>query len=159
MKKYLILIILGLNFQCIVAFGQLTIDSCQEKARNNYPKIKQYDLIEQSEAYSLSNANKGYLPQLAIYAKATYQSDVTELYGVKVVTNDQYQAYAELSQTIWDGGAICSQKKNIKASNDIEKQSIEVDLYAIKDRVNQLFFGILTFNELIAQNDLLQKEL
>ncbi|WP_346862566.1 TolC family protein [uncultured Draconibacterium sp.] len=159
MNKYLILMILGLSIQGYTAFGQLTIETCQEKAKNNYPQIKQYGLIEQTEAYNLSNANKGYLPQVAINAKATYQSDVTELNGTKVVNNDQYQAYAELNQTVWDGGVIRSQKGNIKASGEMEKQSLEVELYTIKDRVNQLFFGILAVNELITQNDLLQKEL
>jgi outer membrane protein TolC len=159
MNRYLILLILALSIHSYTAFGQLTIEDCQEKAKNNYPQIKQYGLIEQSEAYSLSNANKGYLPQAAILATASYQSDVTELNGVKVVSNDQYKAYAEINQTIWDGGVIRSQKENIIASTEIEKQNLEVNLYSVKDRVNQLFFGILALNELITQNDLLQKEL
>lgn len=163
MRRISILIMLALNVYAGAAFGQLTIETCQDKARYNYPLLKQYGLIEQSETYSISNANKGYLPQLAIYAKASYQSEVTELPisipGVKGLTKDQYQAYAEVNQTIWDGGKIGSQKKTIKASTELDRQKTEVDLYALKDRVNQLFFGSLLLKEQLMQNESLQKEL
>ncbi len=150
-------------FQPVMA--QLTIESCQLKAKENYPLIKQYDLIRQTEEYSLSNANKGYLPQFSLSGKATYQSEVTQLPiklpGISVpgLSKDQYQATAELNQLIWDGGVIKSQKKTTKASSSVDAQKNEVDLYALTDRVNQLFFGILSLNEQLVQNDLLQKEL
>ncbi|MDP4203805.1 MAG: TolC family protein [Bacteroidota bacterium] len=145
--------------------AQLTIESCQQKAKENYPLIKQYDLIRQTEEYSLSNANKGYLPQFSLSGKATYQSEVTQLPiklpGVSVpsLSKDQYQATAELNQLIWDGGVIKSQKNITKASSSVDAQKNEVDLYALTDRINQLFFGVLSLNEQLIQNDLLQKEL
>jgi outer membrane protein TolC len=145
--------------------AQLTLEGCQVKAKANYPLIKQYDLIKQTEEYSLSNANKGYLPQFSLSGKATYQSEVTKLPvklpGVTVpgMSKDQYQATAEVSQVVWDGGAIRSQKSVTKASSAVEIQKNEVDLYALTDRINQLFFGVLSLNEQLVQNDLLQKEL
>ena len=60
-------------------FAQLSIEACYEKARANYPLIKQYGLIEKTKEYNLSNAAKGYLPQVTFSAQATYQSDVTEI--------------------------------------------------------------------------------
>ena len=174
MNRYIFLLLLALSFLNSSAFGQLSIDQCQEKARKNYPQIKQYSLIEQTGAYNISNANKGYLPQLSFSAQATYQSDVTEipaslgqilsqLTGQNVtiasMSKDQYKMVAELQQTIWDGGMISSQKEQIKATTELEKQKLEVDLYTIKERVNQIFFGILALNEQKIQIDLLQKEL
>ncbi len=174
MNRYIFLLLLALGFLSTPAFGQLNIDQCQEKARKNYPQIKQYSLIEQTGAYNISNANKGYLPQLSFSAQATYQSDVTEipaslgqilsqLTGQNVtiasMSKDQYKMVAELQQTIWDGGMISSQKEQIKATTELEKQKLEVDLYTIKERVNQIFFGILALNEQKIQIDLLQKEL
>ncbi|MTK53078.1 TolC family protein [Paludibacter sp.] len=165
MKQKFILIaglILG-AFQPLMA--QLTIENCQQKARENYPQIKQYDLIRQTEEYSLSNANKGYLPQFSLSGKATYQSEVTQLpiklpgISVSSLSKDQYQATAEVNQLIWDGGVIKSQKNITRASSSVDVQKNEVDLYALTDRVNQLFFGILSLNEQLVQNDLLQKEL
>jgi outer membrane protein TolC len=174
MNRYIFLLLLALGFLSTPAFGQLSIDQCQEKARKNYPQIKQYSLIEQTGAYNISNANKGYLPQLSFSAQATYQSDVTEipaslgqilsqLTGQNVtiasMSKDQYKMVAELSQPIWDGGMISSQKEQIKANTELEKQKLEVDLYTINERVNQIYFGILALNEQRVQIDLLQKEL
>ena len=64
---------------CCHCAAQLTIEECYAKARDNYPAVKQYGLIAKAEAYNISNAAKGYLPQLALSAQATYQSDVTKL--------------------------------------------------------------------------------
>ena len=174
MNRYIFLLLLALSFLNSSAFGQLSIDQCQDKARKNYPQIKQYSLIEQTSAYNISNANKGYLPQLSFSAQATYQSDVTEIPAslgqmlsqltgqnitIASMSKDQYKMVAELSQTIWDGGMISSQKEQIKANTELEKQKLEVDLYTINERVNQIYFGILALNEQRVQIDLLQKEL
>jgi len=146
----------------------LTIETCQEKAKANYPLVKQYGLIEQTSQFNISNANKGYLPQLSLSAKATYQSAVTQIpavlgqkLGVALpsLAKDQYQAVLEASQVIWDGGVISSQKKSTYAGTEVEKQKLEVDLYALKDRVNQLFFGLLLLNEQLKQNDILKNDL
>ena len=145
---------------------QLTLDECLSKAKANYPLVKQYGLIEETGNYNLSNANKSYLPQLTLSAKATYQSDVTSLpeslaqtlekmtgKTISSVSKDQYQAVLEANQLIWDGGVIASQKKLTQASTEVEKKKLDVDLYAINERVEQLYFGILLIDEQLKQND------
>jgi outer membrane protein TolC len=163
MKNFFVSLTLLIAAAVAPAFCQLTIDACQEKARANYPLVRQYGLLEQLEEYTLSNANKGYLPQLTLSARGSYQSDVTEipikLPGIEPISKDQYQAVAEVSQTIWDGGAIGSQKNIARASSAIDKKRLEVDMYALNDRVNQLFFGILLLTEQLNQNEVLQTEL
>jgi len=143
------------------AFSQLTLDACQDKARANYPLIKQYGLIGESAEYNLSNAAKGYLPQVSLLAKITYQSEVTsipiDIPGIPefALSRDQYQAITEVNQVIWDGGAIRSQKKIIQQTAEVEKQGLEVSLYALKERINQLFFGILLIQEQLKQSGIL----
>ncbi len=163
-----------LLFLSIGTFAQnLTIETCQEKAKANYPLVKQYGLIEQTARYNIDNANRGYLPQLTLSAKATYQSDVTTIpaflapknpltgvaYPITSMPKDQYQAVLEASQLIWDGGLITAQNKITKAGAEVEKQKLEVDLYALKDRVNQLFFGMLLLDEQLKQTDILKNDL
>lgn len=167
MKKLFLFTVIVFAFQLIRA-QSFTLEDCWQKARNNYPLVKQYGLIEKTAEYNLSNANKGYLPQLNISAKATYQSDVTELpealirrLGITMegLSKDQYQVAAEASQLIWDGGVINAQKKVTNATKEVEKQKVEVDLYALNERVNQLFFSVLLINEQLKQNEILQDEL
>lgn len=165
MKK--VAFIITLAFICLHApiYGQLSIDDCYKKAQANYPQVKQYGLIEQSKEFNISNANKGYLPQVSFSAKATYQSAVTKLpitlpnVTIEGLNKDQYQSVVEVNQSIWDGGVIRNQKKITEASSAVDKQKLDVDMYAINDRVNQLFFGILLLDEQIKQNLLLQDEL
>ena len=164
MRKQFLVILLSIICQ-LSSMAQLTDEVCQEKAKANYPLVKQYGLIEQTAQYNISNANKGYLPQLTLSAKGTYQSQVTKLpitipnVTIPGLSKDQYQAVVEANQVIWDGGAISAQKKITNANTEVEKQKLEVDLYTLNERVNQLYFGILLINEQLRQNDILQNEL
>lgn len=163
MKRTILSFILLLGAAGVSA--QLTLDECQQQAQANYPQVRQYELIEISRDYDLSNAGKGYLPQLSLSAKATYQSDITELpvkmsgINIKSAPKDQYQVLLEVQQSIWDGGDICSRKRLTRAASDVELEKQNVDMYALNDRVNQLFFGILLLDEQLTQNRMLQDEL
>lgn len=153
-----------------LCFGQtsITIEECYSKARENYPLIRKLGLVEKTKEYNIDNLNKGYLPQLMFSSKATYQSDVTKIpidleamgfKGVEIphLSQDQYGISLDLNQTIWDGGAIKSSKEAVKSSSEVEKSNIEVSLYAVNERINQIYFGILLADAQIEQNRLLKK--
>lgn len=143
----------------------LTLAECYTLAEQHYPMLKQRDLISKSSEYTLENLSKGYLPQLSINGQATYQSAVTQipihLPGVEIPTlnKDQYKLYGELNQSLYDGGVIRQQKQTQQMNAQAEEQKLEVELYKIKERINQLFFGILLVDEQIKQTDLLKNDL
>ncbi|MGN6539672.1 MAG: TolC family protein [Ginsengibacter sp.] len=141
----------------------ISLDSCYVWTKNNYPLVKQYELIAKSNEYTLENISKGYLPQININGQATYQSDVTQLPkgipGVKVLSKDQYKIYAEANQVIFDGGVIREEKKLQEANSIVAAQQLEVELYKLRDRVNQLYFGILLVNEQLKQIALTQNDI
>lgn len=153
-----------------LCFGQMsiTIEECYSKARENYPLIIKLGLVEKTKDYNIDNLNKGYLPQLMFSSKATYQSDVTKIpidleamgfKGVEIphLSQGQYGISLDLNQTIWDGGTIKSSKEAVKSSSEVEKSNIEVSLYAVNERINQIYFGILLADARIEQNRLLKK--
>ena len=143
----------------------LTLDECYAMAEQNYPLIKQRELIVKSKEYSIDNASKGYLPQLALNGQATYQSEVTRVpiespaFSIPVLSKDQYKLYGEVSQTLFDGGIIREQVATQEVNAKVEEQRLEVELYKLKDRINQLFFGALMMDEQLKQNDLLIQDL
>ena len=53
-----------------------TLEECQRAAEQNYPLIRQYNLIENTTDLTVANIQKGWLPQISASAQATYQSDV-----------------------------------------------------------------------------------
>ena len=143
----------------------LTIEKVYDLARKNYPLVKQRDLIAKTADYSVANAAKGFLPVFSVNGQATYQSAVTtfpfKVPGVEIpeFNKDQYKLYAEANQVIYDGGVIRNQKETAKANGVVQQQNLEVELYALYDRVNQLFFGALLMDEQMRQNDLLQQDI
>ena len=142
-----------------------TIEDCYRLARQNYPLLKQKELILKSKEYSIQNAGKGYLPQFSINGQATYQSDVTEIpikipnTNIPAISKDQYKIYTEANQTIFDGGIIKIQKQSIEANAAVEDQKLEVKLYDLKERINQMFFGILLVNEQDTLTEILKKDI
>ncbi len=143
----------------------ITIEECYALARENYPLTRQHNLIAQSEAYSIENASKGYLPNISLHAQATYQTDVPripiDLPGnvSPLVPKDQYKVYGELNQVIYDGGAIKLNKDYATTESLTKQQQLEVELYTLKERINQLFFGILMIDEQQNQLTFRQKDL
>jgi outer membrane protein TolC len=147
-------------------YGQtasISIDSCYRWARQNYPLLKRSELILKSNEYSLSNLSKGYLPQVSFSAQGSYQSDVTGIsiqgFNIEPLSKDQYKAYVDLNQPIFDGGTISAQRKIQQANAELEAANLEKELYAIKERINQLFFGTLLLKEQIQQNEILIQQL
>jgi outer membrane protein TolC len=143
----------------------LTLETCYDRARQNYPQIRQKELILRTREYSIANAAKGYLPQVNFTGQASWQSETIafpfKIPGVNlpVYSKDQYKVQAEVDQTIYDAGAIKFQQQLKNADEGIQLQNLEVDLYALKDRVNQLFFGILLLDEQLRLNELQHTDL
>ena len=79
MNTRFLICLLTVFSQLSAAYGQLKVEDCQEKARANYPQIKQFGLIQRSADYNLSNAGKAWLPQVSLSVRATYQSEATSI--------------------------------------------------------------------------------
>lgn len=143
----------------------ITLEECQQRARDNYPLIKQFELIESSKKYDVENLSKKYLPQIVLNAQASLQSEVIALpihiQGVEFPekSKDQYKIALDITQSIWDGGTTKSEKLISIANSNIKKQKIEVELFQIKDRVNQLYFGILSINKQLGILDIYNETL
>jgi len=136
--------------------GQITISYCQERAQANYPLIKEYDLIKKSTDYTLSNANKAYLPQVSlnliggIIAGGFPTSSQGN--GQKAEKNNtQLIGIAQVNQTIWDGGATRVQKDIARANSEVETANIDVSIYSVRENINQVYFGILVIDEQLKQ--------
>ena len=162
MKTKFIICLLSLIYS-FPAISQITLENCYQKAHNNYPLIKQYDLIKKTEEFNLSNAAKGYLPQVSFSAKASYQSEVTkipvDIQGIDGLSKDQYGIVMDVGQTLWDGGAIKSKKEIIRSNSETSRLNLEVNMYGIRERINQLYFGTLLIDEQLKQNDIYENDL
>ena len=166
MRKKILIFTLAVT--SLTALGQ-TLEECQQAAERNYPLIKQYDLITKTTELTVDNIQKGWLPQVSVSAQATYQSDVaswpeqmgTMMKGMgidmKGPKKDQYRVGIDVSQTIYDGGTISSQKKITREQGRVHETQTEVNLYNVRKRVNEMYFALLMLDEQIVLNQDLQE--
>jgi outer membrane protein TolC len=164
-KKYLAALLFLAHLCGNAQTRLLTLEETYRLSRENYPVIKQKDLIRQTEDLGLRNLNSAYLPQVNFNAQVSYQSDVTAvdvpLPGIKIPSQpkEQYKIIADVSQMLYDGG-VTREQKNIQLLNSaVEDNNVEVELFALKNRINQIYFNILYQDELLKQNALLLKDI
>jgi outer membrane protein TolC len=152
---------------CIAAQSpaSLTLEQAQELAQKNYPAIKQKDLVRQTAGISIDNLRKGFLPQLTLSGQASYQSDVTRVpvnlpgFTIESAAKDQYKLLADVSQLLYDGGVNKEQKTLQQLNASVEEQKVEVELYKLRDRINQLFLSILYLDQQLRQVDLVKADI
>ena len=159
MKKYITLLAI-----LPMALHAQTLDECQKAAEQNYPLIRQYDLIGKTTELTVANIGKGWLPQISASAQATLQSDVvswpdqmkTMMTGMgiemKGLKKDQYRVGIDINQTVYDGGAISSQKAIAREQGKVEAAQTEVNIYNVRKRVNEMYFSLLLLNDQILLN-------
>ncbi|MCF8296099.1 MAG: TolC family protein [Saprospiraceae bacterium] len=154
----------------------ITLDYCHNLAIKNYPVSKQKELFIQKNALAVKNLKKNYLPQLSVNAQATYQSDVTaieldfsemkvdiQIPGLPIpipelpieitgpdmpeVAKDQYKMSLDVNQVIYDGGVTNNQRKIEDIDLQINNQSVDVELFSIKQNINDVFFTLFLLQE------------
>ena len=147
-----------------IAVHALSLNEACSMARDNYPAIRQYRMIEQSRDFTLDNVMKVWLPQVSISAGAYGFTDILksdkkmEQAGMDM-NNFMANASVMIKQSLYDGGQIAARKKVVWAESQVQKQQLDVSMYAINEQVDQLFFSILLLDEQLEQNALLQKDL
>ena len=156
MKRILLLTSL---LASLAVCAQPSVERCKEMAREHYPLIRRYGLIEQSRDYTLSNAARAWLPQVTLSGQATLQSDVVSwpeefesmlaMQGLDMpgIRRDQYKVQIDVQQTLWDGGKSRTDRAIAEGEAAQERMSTEVELYAVDSRVEEIYFGILLMQE------------
>ena len=133
-------------------------------AHDNYPAIKQYRMIEQSRDFTLDNVAKGWLPKVSASAGAYGFTDILKTnaqmdqMGIDM-KNWLAGASVTVTQNVYDGGQTAVQRRVASAQSDVQRRQLDVSMYAVNERIDQLFFGILLIDEKLKQNELLLNDL
>ena len=145
-----------------------TLEECQRAAKQNYPLIRQYGLIEKTTSLNVANIQKGWLPQVTASAQATLQTDVTafpdklqtvfQQTGITMdgLKKDQYRVGIDVQQTVYDAGNIKSQKEIARRQGELQSRQNEVTMYNVRKSVNEMYFSLLLVDEQIRLNADLQ---
>lgn len=137
----------------LMAQEPVTLEQCQTWARENHPVLKQSGLYQQILDLKNENNATAWLPQVTLNGQATYQSDVTKIgisipnMAIPTVDKDQYKVYLDLRQTIWDGGLSKARELINESEHSGNQQQVEVELYQLKEKVNQFYFTSFLIQE------------
>lgn len=153
MKKLSIILTILLSFAAN-AQENLSLEECYSLADTNYPIARQPELLKNRTDLEISVLEKGKLPKVDLNAQATYQSEVIQLpqfpnATVEPLNKDQYRATLDVNQLIYNGGSIDANSKLKMAELETQQQMVAVDLYQLKNRINQSYFSILLLQEQI----------
>jgi len=135
----------------------ITLEQCYAEATAIYPLSNQYDLIEESHDLKMKNIKAGNYPQLNLNGQMSYQSEVTavvielpdnpyfsgEDLAPPPIDKDWYKASLDVNQPIYNGSTNTRQKELEKVNYEIDKQQINVELYKLKERINDIYFSVL----------------
>mgnify|MGYP003625034026 CR=1 FL=1 len=168
MKKILFLLLLFLSIS-IFPQEKLSLEECYTLVNKNYPLAKQHNLLSKQNELDLEVIKTKKLPQLDFLAQASYQSDVIDIpvsipnFTIESPSKDQYKTTVSVNQLIYDGGLINASAEAKSASLKTQQKQVDVNLYQLKQQVNQLYFSILLFQEktalLTSKKELLQAKL
>ena len=158
MLKLYLFLVLSL-FTGVHLSAQVTLEECVKLAQDNYPLIRKYDLLNQTKEVNLSDINKSWLPQINVYGQVTVQNEAPSFpealagiisqtgMSISGLNEWQYKIGADVNQNIWDGGVSKTGRKIVRAEDAERQAALGVQLYAIRKRVEDLYFGILLIEE------------
>lgn len=166
--KFLITMLILFNTVTATLYAQnnpVTLKECYKIAYENHPNSKQKDYYKSISSLKLENIGVNFLPQISLRGQATYQSDVTELvvnnplFQPPVINKDQYRITMDVRQLIYDGSNTSSLKNTETKQVLVDEQKVEVDLFSLKQRINDLYFSVLLFQQRMRVNQLLINDL
>jgi outer membrane protein TolC len=147
----------------VMAQDTLSLERCYQLAEQNWPLRRQMAMLGSNSELKVRNLNKNYLPQINVNGSASLQSDVTRVaialppplpeLDMPELSKDWYKLTLDVNQTIYDGN-ITKYQKRVEAMNlSADQKAVQIELYKLKDRINQIYFTII----LIQQNEFLLK--
>lgn len=150
MKKFRLLLALSLLSlgawfpNRLTAQESLCLDSCLQWAVDNYPLVEQLQLIDRSRDYNLKNINTGYILHANITAFGGYIEGIPDLSGMGMEVDPwRFAGILQVEQPIWDGGRLENMKKIARAEAEVNKSAVEIKIAELKDKVSEIYFGIL----------------
>lgn len=165
MKKFLLIFFMAVTAGLYPQDKTLTLKDCYGAAYENYPNAKQRDYYKSINELKLRNIGVNYLPQISFKGQATYQSEVTKLnfslpmFKPEEMNRDQYKLTLDVRQLIYDGGSTSSLKETERKQIEIDNGKIDVELFALKPKINDLYFSVLLLQKKKEVNETLRLDL
>jgi outer membrane protein TolC len=133
----------------------LSLFDCHRMALESAPRGRDREAISNIGTLQDEISRNQWYPSLDLNGRLSYQSDVVTIaltdpeipVSFPEVPHDQYGLNVDLKQTLYDGGRVRQKRTYEELRTAAELQQVEVDLQALKPRINQTYFQILVLQE------------
>lgn len=128
---------------------EISLEQCYQWAKEHHPLAAKTNLLKTQNEWEIQSLQAKKYPQLNTEWQATYQSDVVSLpislpnLTIESPDKDQYKATFTAGQLLYNGGLIDAQKELKRKQLASAEKEIDIQLYALKEQVNKLYFSIL----------------
>ncbi|WP_432221139.1 TolC family protein [Flavobacterium sp. TMP13] len=152
MRKIITIVFL-FNLAFNATAQQLDLQTCLANVNKNYPLLKQKDIEKEINSIAITRNNAQWLPQISVKGQASYQSDVTSFnsgvagFGMSPISKDQYKAYLDLNQTLYDGGMTNIKNDMQELSMQVNTNAVEIEIRKIRLQTQKFFFTALLAQE------------
>lgn len=148
MKLLVLITLLAASLQSSAPTDSISLNYCYDQAYEHYPTAQNIDLQKKITELNVRIAHTGYFPDVSVNGQASYRSEVTEFSlpggsGPPPISKDQYEASVDVTQTIFNGGAVGIRKRLEQARGRKDIQSTKVEMHQIRSQIDQVYFGIL----------------
>ncbi len=136
-----------------------------ERALANHPLQREQQLYDSIAETHVQQLRTRFLPSVAMEGQASYQSDVPSIpvsqpgASPPSISEDQYKVSVRVSQLIYDGGVTARQRMVERANRDLQRQHVSVDLYQLREQINQSYFTALLLDARLASLETLKNDL
>src|SRR5450759_74268 len=158
MKRRELIFVLLLFFGSFTLHAQkiMTLKECYDNAMTANALAGEKTGYSDISRLKDENLVKGWLPTLDANGSLLYNSSVVEMGGVlgalpipgiagaiKPLPHEQYKITVDVTQVIYDGGAIKGARALEKADLNINVKQTEADLYKLRGQINSYYFNLL----------------
>lgn len=163
MKKIIFIILVLSSFRLFSqSIDTINLWQCISDGVENFNVQKSLDFSNKSVNLQQENLKSNFYPVLKLEGQATYQSSSIEIDipipGVEMPTVplDQYKAYLEINQLIYDGGLTKSYENILNLSLDENVAKTTITENQIKNNIAKIFFLAILVEK---QADIIENQL
>ena len=163
----------------------ISLDDCLQWARENYPEVKRYNIIEATAQCNLENAKHNWLPMVSLGVQGSWLNktpDLSEIsknasspitakliervireLNLSPIPSWQYGASVDVVQPIFDGGATRVQKELSRREADVKRAELDVSLRKLEETVQDVYFSLLLLEkrneQMRLQEDMIERNI
>ncbi|HCC69551.1 MAG TPA: hypothetical protein DEQ09_00125 [Bacteroidales bacterium] len=161
MKKSILILIIIFSCNRITSAQQMiTLPACYENATLKHPQAGDKNMYQNLWQLKQDNISSQWYPDIEAGANALYNSNVADLGesfesapipgladNLPSMPHDQYKLTVDINQVIYDGGVIKNSLRLEDVGLEVNKQEVEVELYRIREQVNNYYFTFLLLHK------------